>query len=164
LEFYLFYITCSLITEGVGTKYTNETRNGIKSGSLWAQAVYDFGINLGKGAIRVVKNGTMAHSGKAMSYGAGITDAFIGKSKYILSETIDAFKGSIKGFAAVGLVSSAASNYIEYDGNIKHAAIGWAVDSLSGVLICVAATGIVAFAVTAIGITAPVWTTGIAVG
>ncbi len=73
----------------------------------------------------------MAHSGKAMSYGAGITDAFIGKSKYILSETIDAFKGSIKGFAAVGLVSSAASNYIEYDGNIKHAAIGWAVDSLA---------------------------------
>jgi len=123
LKFYLFYIPCSSITEGVGTKYTNETRDGIKSGSFWAQAVYDFGINLGKGAIRVVKNGTMAHSGKVMSYGAGITDAFIGKSKYILSKTIDAFKGSIKGFAA--------SNYIEYDGNIKHAAIGWAVDSLA---------------------------------
>ncbi|WP_346876407.1 MULTISPECIES: hypothetical protein [unclassified Clostridium] len=47
-----------------------------------------------------------------MSYGAGITDTFIGKSKYILSETIDTFKGSIKGFAAVGLVSSDVSNYI----------------------------------------------------
>jgi len=36
LEFYLFYIPCSSITEGVGTKYTNETRDGIKSGSFWA--------------------------------------------------------------------------------------------------------------------------------
>ena|GEM_PF-920690 len=126
---------CSSITEGIGTKDTKGVRDGIKSGSSWVQAIYDFGINLGKGCIHVVKNGTKAHSGKVMSYGAGITDAFIGKSKYILSETIDAFKGSIKGFAAVGLAASATSNYIEYDGNIKHAAIGWAVDSLAGVLI-----------------------------
>ncbi|GAA0776132.1 hypothetical protein GCM10008908_28960 [Clostridium subterminale] len=131
-----------------------------------------FGGKSALGGVRVVKNGTKAHRGKVMTYGPGKTDKFIPKSSYVLDEAIDGFKGSFnlkgkgfkgaaKGIVAVGMIANGVNNYTEYDGNIKHAAIGWSVDTLADIAIGTATAALIAIGVAYLGITAPLWGTAL---
>ncbi len=161
---------CSSITDGATSSSSIDHKNSqdpISRGSAFYGGYYS--VKSSTGSVRTVINGTAAHRGKIMIYGRGTTDRFVSKFGYIVDEMEDAFKGSFnlkgngfkgaaKGIVAVGMIANGVNNYIEYDGNIKHAIIGWSVDTLSDILTGSLTAGAVAAVIAFTGVTMPVWT------
>jgi hypothetical protein len=121
---------------------------------------YSVAASRNYGYVHVVKNGTRAHTGKVVNHGrVGSADTFTPKSKYILGEVTDEFKGTFKKAGLISVGINGVSNYIQAGGFNKEFAVGWAVDCIADVAIGLLAAGIVAVGVTFVSATLPVWAT-----
>jgi hypothetical protein len=139
---------------------SKSTSDWINRGSFYGMGGYSVVASRNHGYIHAVKNGTKAHTGKVVNHGrVGSADTFTPKSKYVLGEVTDEFKGTVKKAGLISIGINGVSNYIQAGGFNKEFAVGWAVDCIADVVIGLAATCIVAIGVTFVSATLPVWAT-----